>query len=285
MTGLIDCGGGMRGVYTAGIYDYLLDHKIMIDYGIGVSAGAANMISYLAGQRGRTLTFFEEYTFRKEYMGIANWLKSRNYLNLEYIYSTLTNRGGEYPLDYETFSNTGCAYHVVATEAQTGNPVYFSRQHLSQDNYDVLKASCAIPLACKPYLVNGSFYFDGGVSDPIPYQKAFTDGCDRIVVLITRQENYIKPKQKKMRLLAWALRKYPHIVTLLAHRHEAYNRAIAQVKELMAQGKALLVAPCDECGVNTLTKDKHAFLKLYQTGYDDGAKVAAFLQKTKSPNP
>ncbi|MEA5003684.1 MAG: patatin family protein [Christensenella sp.] len=283
MTGLIDCGGGMRGVYTSGIYDYLLDHNITIDYGIGVSAGAANMISYLAGQRGRTLTFFEEYTFRREYMSLSNWLKNRNYLNLEYIYSTLTNRGGEYPLDYEAFAKTDCDYHVVATDAQTGNPVYFTRQNISQDSYDVLKASSAIPLACKPYPVEGKLYFDGGVSDPVPYQKAFNDGCEKVVVLITRQETYVKQKQKNLRLLAWALRKYPHIVHLLEHRHEAYNQAIAEVRELAAQGKILLVAPCDECGVDTLTKDRDAFLRLYQRGYDDGAKVVAFLQKNKKP--
>ncbi len=283
MTGLVDCGGGMRGIYTSGIYDYLLDHDITIEYGIGVSAGAANMISYLAGQRGRTLTFFADYTFRREYMGLGNWFKSGNYLNLEYIYSTLTNRGGEYPLDYDSFLRSTCAYHVVATEAATGKPHYFTREDLSQDSYDVLKASCAIPLACRPYPVQGKLYFDGGVSDPIPYRKAFADGCDKVVVLITRQESYIKEKQKNMRLLAWALRKYPQVVRLLRHRHEAYNQAIAGVKELAAQGKILLVAPCDECSVNTLTKDRDAFLKLYQKGYGDGGRVAAFLQENKKP--
>ncbi len=279
MIGLIDGGGGMRGVYTAGIYDYLLDHEVKIEYGIGVSAGAANMMNYLAGQRKRTLTFFAEYTFRKEYMSFSSWLKNGSYLNLDYIYSTLTNRGGEYPLDYEAFAQTTCPFFVVATDAQTGQPNYFTREDLAQDSYDVLKASCAIPAACKPYPVNGKLYYDGGVSDPIPYQKAFADGCDKILVLVTRPRDYLKPQQKNMWLLTRMLRKYPEIIRQIKRRHDAYNQSIAKVKELERQGKALLVAPCDDCGVNTLTKDKDAFLRLYQKGYEDGEKAAAFIRQ------
>lgn len=279
MIGLIDGGGGMRGVYTSGIYDCMLDLGASVDYGIGVSAGAANMITYLARQRGRTLTFFAEYTFRKEYMGVSGWLKSGNYLNLDYIYTTLTVRGGEYPLDYETFSKSAVPFFIVATDARTGEPEYFTREHLAQDSYDVLKASCAIPAACKPYPVNGKLYFDGGVSDPIPYKKAFADGCGKIIVLLTRPLDYIKPKQKNMWFLRRVLRKYPEIIRRIEHRHEVYNQSVADLKELAAQGRALLVAPDDCCGVSTLTKDKDAFLRLYQKGYEDGKKAAAFLRQ------
>ena len=278
MIGLIDGGGGMRGVYTAGIYDRMLDENAKIDYGIGVSAGAANMITYLAGQHGRTLTFFADYTFRREYMSAGNWLRDRNYLNLNYIYTTLTNRGGENPLDYEAFAKTSCPFFIVATDAQTGKAHYFTRGDIAQDNYDVLKASCAIPAACKPYPVNGRLYFDGGVAEPISYQKAFDDGCDKVIVLITRREDYVKPKQKNMRLLGWMLKKYPEIVDRIAHRHEAYNRSIGELRELVRQGRALLVAPADDCGVNTFTKDREAFVRLYGKGYEDGRKVADFIR-------
>lgn len=278
MIGLIDGGGGMRGVYTAGIYDRLLDEKAKIDYGIGISAGAANMITCLAGQHGRTLTFFAEYTFRREYMSLSNWLKKGSYLNLDYIYSTLTNRGGENPLDYEAFAKTSCPFYIVATDSQTGNSVYFTRDDIAQDSYDILKASCAVPLACRPYPVNGRLYFDGGVSDPLPYRKAFEDGCDKIIVLITHPPDYIKPKQKHMGLLSRTLKKYPEIVRRLARRHETYNREIAEIKELERQGKALLIGPSDCCGVSTFTKDKDAFLRLYDKGYHDGEKAAAFMR-------
>lgn len=279
MIGLIDVGGGMRGIYTSGVYDFMLDNDLTIDYGIGVSAGAANMITYLAKQPKRTLKFFSEYTFRKEYMGVGNWLKSGNYLNLDYIYTTLTVRGSEYPLDYETFLTSTCPFYIVATNAQTGKPEYFTRDDMAQDQYDVLKASCAIPAACKPYPVNEGLYFDGGVADPVPYKKALADGCDKLIVLLTRPLDYQKPKQKNMWLIKHSLRKYPRVIEKIEHRHEVYNQCIVELKELAAQGKVLLVAPDDCCGVSTLTKDKDAFLKLYQKGYEDGEAISKFLNR------
>ncbi len=278
MIGFIDGGGGMRGVYTAGIYDYLLDAGISIDYGIGVSAGAANMITFLAGQRGRTLTFFADYTFRKEYMGLGNWLKHGNFLNLDYIYTTLTVRGGEYPLDFASVCKNCTPFYIAATNAYTGLQHYFTIADMAQDQYDVLKASCAIPVACKPYPVAGSLWFDGGVSTPIPFQKALDDGCEKIVVLLTRPLDYVKEKQSNLWLLSRFLKKYPAIMQLLEHRHEVYNNAMQQLKELERQGKALLVTPDDPCGVAALKKNREAFLQLYQKGYEDGAKIKQFLQ-------
>jgi predicted patatin/cPLA2 family phospholipase len=278
MIGLIDCGGGMKGIYTAGIYDYLLDIGISIDYGIGVSAGAANMITFLAGQRGRTRTYYADYTFRKEYMSVSNWLKKGSYLDLDYIYSTLTNRGGENPLDYDAFSVTTCPFFVVATDAQTGDPVYFSRADIAQDSYDVLKASCALPAACRPYPVGGKLFFDGGVADPVPYRRALSDGCEKIVVLLTRSDKEVRKKQKNMWLIARMLRKYPQVTTRVAKRHEVYNSAIGEIRKMETQGRARIVAPEDNCGVGTFTRDRKAFLRLYERGYDDGEKVADFLR-------
>ena len=269
----------MRGIYTAGVYDYMLDRGIKIDYGIGVSAGAANMITFLAGQRGRTLKFYAEYSFRKEYMSLANWLKHRNYLDLDYIYSTLTNRGGEYPLDYEAFSKNTTPFLVTATDAQTGATKYFTKKDVAQDRYDILKASCAIPLACRPYPVGGRLYFDGGVALPMPYQKALDDGCDKIVVLSTRARDYVKPKQKNLWVMKRALKKFPVVFGQIERRHEVYNRSMLEILKLEKQGKALLVAPSDSCGVDTLTRDKDAFMRLYQKGYEDGATVEKFIQK------
>lgn len=277
--GIIDGGGGMKGIYTAGIYDYLMYNKISIDYGIGVSAGAANLITYFADQKGRTYTFFHDYTFRKEYMSVSNWLKTRNYLNLDYIYSTLTNNGGENPLDYNTFAGKNIIYYAIATRADTGLPNYFTKEDISLNNYDVLKASCAIPVACKPYKVKGKLYFDGGVSDPIPYKKAFEDGCTHVIALLTRPKNFRKEKQKNMMLLKPFLRKYPNILNKLENRHILYNNQLEELIELEKSGKAIIIAPDDNCGVNTFTKDKEAFANLYQKGYEDGSKIKEYLKK------
>lgn len=276
--GIIDPGGGMKGIYTSGVYDYLLDSKIDIKYGIGVSAGAANLITYFAKQKGRTFTFFHDYTFRKEYMSVSNWLKTRNYLDMDYIYSTLTDTGGENPLDYNTFKESGNVYYAVAAKAETAAPKYFTSDDISLNQYDVLKASCAIPVVCKPYKVGAELFYDGGVADPIPYKKAFSDGCTHVIALLTRPKNYRKSKQKNMFLLRRFLKKYPKIAEALETRHLLYNRQLEELINAEKEGKAIIISPDDSCGVGTFTKDKEAFVRLYNKGYKDGEKIKEYME-------
>lgn len=277
MNGIIDVGGGMRGIYTAGIYDYLLDHNITFDYCIGVSAGSANLMSYLAGQRGRNRRFYLNYAGRRAYMSFSNMLCKGSYLDLDYIYSTLSNSDGEDPVDFEAFQASPAQYVVVATDANTGKPHYFTRNDLRKDGYEIVKASCALPIACRPYMVNGVPYFDGGVADPVPYQKALADGCDKLVVLLTRPRDFVRGPQKPMRMAEHALRHYPAAMESLRRRHIVYNEAVAEVKRLEGEGKALLLAPSDIDGMSTLTRNEMAMERLYGYGYQDGARIADFL--------
>ena len=279
MTGIIDVGGGMRGVFTAGVYDYLLDHGVFFEYALGVSAGSANLMSYLAGQRGRSKRFYVNYSGRREYMSLGNLLRKGSYLDLDYIYSTLTNDGGEDPVDYDVFAARPGQYVVAATNAETGTCRFFTKADLPRNCYDVIKASCALPIACKPYRVDGVPYFDGGVADPVPYQKALDDGCSRMVVLLTRPRDFVRPPQKHMAAARRSLRAYPKALEALERRHIRYNEEVAAVKALEREGKALLLAPADIEGMSTLRVNELAMERLYGYGYQDGAKIAAFLTK------
>lgn len=175
-TGIIDVGGGLRGIYGAGVFDFCLDKNIVFDVGIGVSAGSANVISYIAGQKKRNFMFYMEYSLRKEYMSFSNLLFKKSYLDLDYIYGTLSNSDGENPLDYESILKSKTEFVAVAVNAETGETVYFNKKDLLKDDYSVLKASCAIPLACHPYEVFSVPYFDGALGDNIPFEKAFEMG-------------------------------------------------------------------------------------------------------------
>ena len=166
--GVIDVGGGFRDIYGAGVFDWCLDHGVNFDYCIGISAGSANLASYLAKQRGRNYTFYMDYVFRKEYASLENWLKTRNYVDLDYVYGTLSNSDGENPIDFETLKNNPAEFYVGACDARTGQTVYFSKSCLSQDHYDIFKGSCALPVFCKPYMVERIPCLVGGVSDPVP---------------------------------------------------------------------------------------------------------------------
>lgn len=277
MLGIIDVGGGMRGAFTAGIYDYLSDRGIQpFDYCIGVSAGSANLVSYLARQRGRNFKFYTEYAFRKEYMSMKHMLQSGSYIDLDYVYTTLSGPGGEDPVDLEALNRSTARYEVVVTDAETGEPVYYDKSLMAEGSFDVIKASCAVPGACKPYPVLGKPGFDGGVADPVPYRRALEQGCDRIVLLLTRPADYRRPLLDHREALEAALRDWPNAYAALLRRSLRYNLDISAVKELEKEGKALLVAPSDIGDMSTLTRDREAIERLYRMGYDQGPRVLEF---------
>ena len=277
MTGVIDVGGGMRGSYGAGVFDWCMDNHISFDYHVGVSAGSANLCSLLAGQRGRNLFFYADYSFRPEYMGLKHFLQTGDYLDLEYIYGgALTNSGGEYPLDFEAMLASGKPFEIVATDANTGLPHYFEMREMQQDDYGAIKASSCVPGVNHPYAWKGGLYYDGGLSDPIPYKRCLDAGCDKIVVVLTRPRDYFRDPAKDERM-AKLLYKYPEAAKALTFRSRLYNDQLKDVTELERQGRALIVAPDDISGMKTLTKDKVAIVALYQKGYRDAEAIGNFI--------
>ena len=279
MTGIIDVGGGLRGIYTAGIYDYLLDNSIDIEYCLGVSAGSANLITYIAGQRGRLKRFYEEYSFEKDYLSLGNYFKKGMLLDLDYIYSHLANSDGRDPLDFNTAKKSDKHFVAVATEALTGKPKYFTKDDMSLDDYTVLKASSCLPIVSdKPITLKGTAYFDGGLSDPVPYKKAFADGCDKLIICLTLPLDYKKLAPSPM-LAKALLRKYPKIAELISSSHTVYERCVNEIIELEKQGRVLIMYPENCYGIKTATRDKEGLQKLYNLGYGDAKKIEAFLDR------
>lgn len=230
--GIIDVGGGLRGIYGAGVLDRCMEEGVRFDCCIGVSAGAANMSSYVAGQHGRNKPFYQDYSFRKEYMSVGNLVRRHSYLDLEYVYGALSNAGGENPLDYPAMVENPAELVIVAAEARTGNPVYFTKEDLRQDDYRPLMASCCIPVIDRPYVIEGVPYYDGGLADPMPLEKALAMGCDRVAVILTKP---IAPEQTGSRdkKLAKLLRhRYPAAARGLALRAERYNKTVRQALKL-----------------------------------------------------
>ena len=276
--GIVDVGGGMRGIYAAGVLDYCLDKGISFDLGIGVSAGSANLASFSARQRGRNFRFYTEYALRKQYMSMANFLRRKSYIDLDYVYGgTLSNSGGENPLDYPAIRDNPMELLVVAADALTGQAKYFDKRELSQDNYDILKASSAIPFVCQPYVIQGVPYYDGALGDPVPVEKAFQLGCDRVIVLLTKPENELRNSKQDEKFAARIRRKYPLAAEKLCLRAQHYNEGVALAQEYAKQGKALIVAPSDTCGVSTLSRKRNDLIRLYYKGYSDGKRIENFL--------
>ena len=275
--GVIDVGGGFRGIYAAGVLDWCLDQKVAFDLGIGISAGSANLASYAAGQKGRNVLFYTVYGFRKQYMSLGNFIRKGSYIDVDYIYGTLSNASGENPLDYPVLRDNPMELYTVATDALTGQAIFFEKKDLSQDRYDIFKASSSIPFVCKPYQVDGTPCFDGALGDPVPIEKAFELGCDRVVLVLTKPENVPRTSDKDKWFAAGIRKKYPLAAQRLCQRAQRYNEGVARAREYAKQGKALIVAPDDTCGVDTLRRDKEALHRLYTKGYQDAEKIKAFI--------
>lgn len=287
--GLVVEGGGMKCAYNAGILDAFMDNRITFDYCIGVSGGAGNVASYLAGQRGRNIRFYTTYIHEPGYFGLKSFVKTGNLFGLQYIYGDLTNSTGKDPLDFQAILKNPAEYRVVATNALTGMPEYFVKEDMEQDDYRCIMASCAIPVVCKPIKIRDFYYYDGGLTDAIPIEKALEDGCDKIVVITSKPRDYVRKHQSMRFLYSKICRNYPNIVSAIDNRHGVYNEKLKKVHELEMKGTAFVFAPSEHLKVGTYTMDEQIEEKMYEIGMKDFSErnneLEYFLnEKSKTQN-
>ena len=268
-TGLVVEGGGMKCAYSAGILDKFMDNGITFDYCIGVSAGSANTASFVAGQRGRNIRFYTQHVDDPEYFGVRSFLKTGDLFNLKYIYGNLTNEGGKDPIDYDAIMANPAEFRLVSTDAVSGKPVYFDKTEMIRNDYRHVMASCAIPAACRPVEIDGRFYYDGGVSDSIPVQRAFDEGCEKVVVILSKHRDYIRKPQSFKFFYHLMCRRYPEVVRLLDNRHIAYKKQQELVFRLEEEGKVFVFAPSDPIEIKTTNMDVEKEWLLYNLGISD----------------
>ena len=278
--GIIDTGGGQRGIFAAGVLDYLLDQEITFDVGIGVSAGSANIASFIAGQYRRNYMFYTEYALREEYMSRKNIRSKGCFLDVQYIYGTLSNSDGENPFDFSAFCENQMEFLAVATDIPTGSARYFGKSDLRTNYYNVLMGSCAMPYVCSPQDVNGTLCFDGAVSDPIPLRKAIDIGCEKIILLLNQPIDNEWSKEEDDHLAERIRDKFPAVAKALHARAEKYNDNVFIASELSKLDKVKIIAPDDLCDVGTLSNNVKALNSLYEKGYEAGFQVKEFLNRS-----
>lgn len=276
-TALIDVGGGFRAIFGAGVMDRCQEESITFDHCYGVSAGSANMVSFLAGQHGRNHKFYTEYAFRKEYASFDSYVKHHNFANLDYVYGTLSNHDGEYPVDYEAFAANPTGFTVIACNALDGSAKYFDKSDVHYDDFNIMKASSAVPVACEPYVIDGVPYFDGGIVDPVPVQKAIDDGYDRIVLVLTRPKDVLREQKRDIAPARILRHSYPAAAERLLNRYATYNDEVALAKEYERDGRVLILAPDDLCGLSTLSKSFEGLELMYRKGYAAAGAIANYL--------
>lgn len=260
----------MRGLFTSGALDYFLDNDIKFDYVIGVSAGACNAASYLSKQRGRNLLINTKYVKDKRYLSIQNFIKEGSMFGMDFVFNQIPNKLE--PYDYETMLNSPTEFVVGVTDAETGKPYYFDKSHLNHNSI-VIGASSAIPVFSRVVKYQNGRYLDGGTSDPIPVKKALEDGCDRVVVVLTRERGYKKRPEKLKRIYSRIYKNLPNMIHVLDERHRIYNQTLDDLADLEKQGTAVVIAPSVAPDVGRFEKSEQKLRAAYQLGYDDTQKV------------
>lgn len=262
-TSLILEGGSFRTVYTAGILDAFLDHEIMMPYILGVSAGAISACSYISEQKERTFRVIADYRHDKRYMGFRNFIKERSLFGLNFAYDVVPNQLNLF--DWEKFKSYEGSVQFGVTNAKTGQVEYKNALEMDR-SCTLLRATCAIPVMFPEIKLEEEAYFDGGLAEPIPINKAESDGFEKHVLILTRPKGYRKhtDRQSKFTMKLLSTR-YPKLVETMKRRVIRYNETIRYIEKLEEQGKVFVFRP--EQAIQSLEKDVNVMRKNYEFGY------------------
>lgn len=273
-TGLILEGGGMRGLYTAGILDVLLENGIHFDGVIGVSAGAIHGCSFVSEQKGRSIRYYKEYCGDPRFMSFKNLITTGDFVGEEFCYHELPEKLDIY--DFDAFKKSDTKFYVGITNLETGKAEYpLLTDMLEQIDY--IRASASLPYFSKPVDLGGQLYLDGGCSDSVPIEAFMEMGYDRNIIVLTRPEGYRK-KAENSAVIAATYRKYPEFVKALSNRHIEYNKTMRKIEQMEKEGKVLVIRPRDPLSIGRLESDIEKIQRVYNIGYADGVRAVKDIQ-------
>ncbi len=278
-TGLVLEGGGMRGLFTAGVMDVMMEHGIRFDGIVGVSAGATFGCNYKSHQVGRVLRYNIRFKDDPRYMGLRSLLRTGDLVGAEFSYHTLPNELDVF--DFEAYNADQAEFHVVCTDVMTGEPVYHRIDFMGDDGLEWIRASASMPLVSKPVNIGGKLLLDGGISDSIPLRYFQGQGFERNLVILTQPKGFYKKRTKLMPLFHIFSSRYPAIVQAMSRRHLMYNEELAYLEEQERQGNILLIYPQDTLPIGRTeqkeAKMRHVYGMGRQTGEDKIQTIKDFL--------
>ena len=266
-TGLVLEGGALRTIFSSGVCDALLDGDVMVDYLVGVSAGITYGASYISRQPRYNLEVVTKYANDRRYMGMNNLLdkKNQSYFGLEFAYRTIPDE--LVPFDYDTFSAFHGQVEAVVTNMETGKAEYMQLPGKGEEHSNLLQATCALPLMFPIYHINGKPYMDGGVADSIPYERAFAQGCDRVIVILTKTREYVRKPESLLPVIRKKYKEYPNFCRAMEERAQQYNECRERLFQLEKEGKVLVIAPESTLGVSRTERDVEKLQLLWGQGY------------------
>ncbi len=268
--GLVLEGGGMRGVYTAGVLDFFIDKDIYFENTYGVSAGICHACSYLAKQRDRAYRVNVDYLDDKRYASFYSLVTTGDYFGVKMVYEDIPNK--LYPFDKKTFEEYEGNLYSVVTNMKTGEAEYIKLKDMDKDIIYV-RASSSLPLLARIIKVDGKEYLDGGIADSIPIEKAIKDGNEKNIVVLTQPNGYRKEKNKLLPVMKIKYKKYPNFINSMANRHINYNNSLDKIKEEEEKGNVFVIRPSKSLDITRLEKNKDKLEALYNLGYNDAKKA------------
>lgn len=276
-TGLILEGGGMRGIYTAGVLEYFMEQDFYAPYVIGVSAGACFGASYLSRQKGRNRKVNIDYIKDPNYLSLRNYMKKRQLFGMDFIFDEIPNK--IVPFNFEAFKDAKEEFVVVTTDCQTGTPVYYNKKEDGENILTLLRASSSLPFIAPIVQYNGKSLLDGGIVDSIPIKKAEHDGFNKNIVILTRYGNYRKKKSNIGWILEKAYKDYPKLISAIVRRYEMYNETLDYIEEQERNGSVFVIRPSVPFKVGRIEKNQKKLEGLYKLGMEDAKKEFTRLEK------
>lgn len=268
--GLILEGGAMRGVFTAGVTDYLMEKGVTFDGMIGVSAGAAFGCNCKSGQIGRAYRYNRKYCRDPRYCGVRTFLRTGDIFGADFCYRQIPDTLD--PFDNDAFDRSPMEFYVVCTDVLTGKAVYHKCDTLRGKELEWLRASASMPMVSKIVEVDGRKLLDGGMSDSIPLSYFESIGYRRNLVILTRPLGYTKKKAGMLPLVRFLLRRYPEMADAMATRHERYNRELAEVEAAEKAGRVFVIRPPEALPASRIEHDPEKLRAAYETGRETAEK-------------
>lgn len=274
-TGLVLEGGGMRGIYTAGVLDVFMERGICFDGVIGVSAGAIHGCSYLSEQKGRGIRYYKKYCNDPRFMSFRSLIKTGNIVGVDFCYHELPDVLD--PYDHDAFLANGTEFYVTCSNLETGKAEYLRVTDM-RGQIDLVRASATLPYVSKVVVIDGKRYLDGGCTDSVPVDAFINMGFERNVLILTRPASHVRQKEHGL-MAKLRYRKYPEFLKALFSHHHRYNATKKRIAELEAEGKIFVIAPKEELEIGRLEGDPEKIQRVYDIGRADGeAAIEALLR-------
>ena len=262
--GLVLEGGAMRGLFTVGVLDVLMENNIKFDAITGVSAGAAFGCNYKSEQKGRAIRYNLRFCRDKRYCSVESLIRTGDMFGAEFCYHTIPDKLDIF--DRDAFKNNPAEFYAVCTDVETGRAVYHKFNHMDYTELEWIRASASMPLAARIVNINGRKLLDGGVSDSIPLEFMEKNVCDKNIVILTQPRGYVKKKSRSLSMIKSIYRKYPNFIKTCTIRHNVYNHELAYVDNSEKNGRSLVIAPPEKLPIGHIEHNHEVLLEVYRIG-------------------